>query len=84
VLLLFFRFIHALATLLFGSLTSCYVMLADGAMAYWGNPIIPAVLCATAGGMIVSLLTPRNTVSHEEACEILAKERDMMEMGDKA
>lgn len=70
----------AIASLLGGSLISGYVMLSPSVMAYWGNPIIPAVAGAFLAGMVTSLLSPPNTVSPEEANALLTRERDMMEV----
>ena len=46
---------------------------------YWGNPVIPVVVISAVAGILVSLLTKADTVSHEEAVEILSKERSTME-----
>ena len=69
-----------LAALIGGSLTSILIMMHTPSLAFWGNPIIPALIGATFAGIIVSLLTPPNTISQEVALEILANERAEMEM----
>ena len=45
----------------------------------WGNPVIPSLVVATLLGVVVSLLTPDDPCSHEEAVARLAKEREGME-----
>ncbi|MBE8716990.1 sodium:solute symporter family protein [Cellvibrio polysaccharolyticus] len=70
----------AIASLMGGSLISGGVMLSPSLMTYWGNPIIPAMGGAFAAGILISLLTPRNKVSPDEAADILARERDIMEV----
>ena len=51
---------------------------------FWGGAAIPAVICAFVAGVAISLLTPANTVSDDEALEILATERQAMEMHDES
>tara|TARA_R110000850_G_scaffold107824_3_gene219613 strand:- start:743 stop:2236 length:1494 start_codon:yes stop_codon:yes gene_type:complete len=70
----------ALAALAGGAGASLVVMTNEGLNAFWGNPSIPAVLSATVAGVAVSLMTPRNAVTDEEALEILSAERQLMEM----
>lgn len=69
-----------LATLIGGAACSITIMNVDDWMKFWGNPIIPAVFCAMVAGIIVSLLTPRNKISTDDALAILASERETMEM----
>jgi SSS family solute:Na+ symporter len=70
----------AIASLIGGSAISACVMLSPALMTFWGNPIIPALGGAFAAGIIISLLCPRNNVSADEATDILARERDIMEV----
>jgi SSS family solute:Na+ symporter len=51
--------------------------------AYWGGASIPSVVCAAVAGMAVSLLTPPNTISDEQALKVLAQERQAMEMHEE-
>ena len=46
---------------------------------YWGNPVIPSLAVSVSIGVVFSLFTPPDPVSHKEAIEILAKEREAME-----
>lgn len=69
----------AIASLVGGSAISAWVMLSPAIMSWWGNPIIPALLGALGAGVLVSWLTPANSVSPEEASALLARERDLME-----
>lgn len=69
----------ALATLLCASVGSISVMLHADWNTYWGNPSIPSVIAALIGGVIVTLLTPANTVSDEEALAIINEQRRAME-----
>lgn len=66
----------AIASLVGASATSFSIMLSPTAMATLGNPIVPAVSIALAAGIIVSLLTPRNSISSERALELLAEQRN--------
>ena len=59
---------------------------ADGVIswkAYWGNATIPAVTTALVMGIIVSLSTPKRTITDEEALKILEDERKAMEMHEE-
>ncbi len=69
----------AVATLVSASATSLAIISHDGWTAVWGNPSIPAVLVATAGGVVVSLLTPASRVSDAQALAVLDEERKRME-----
>ena len=51
--------------------------------AYWGGPILLALASATAAGVLVSLITPPNTVTDEQALALLAEERQAMEMQEE-
>ena len=46
---------------------------------YWGNPVIPSLAVSVAIGVVFSLLTPPDPVSHKEAVKLLASEREAME-----
>lgn len=69
----------AVATLLGASVTSLAVIANGDWSAFWGNPSIPAVLVATFGGVVVTLLTPASRVSEAEALARLDHERERME-----
>ena len=49
----------------------------------WGGPIIPSVVCAGIAGCLVSLITPANVISDEDALQLLANERRKMEIHDE-
>ncbi|WEM41211.1 sodium:solute symporter family protein [Photobacterium sp. DA100] len=69
----------ALATLAGASAASFSVMFNADWTAFWGNPVIPSVTTALVAGVVVSLVTPANKVSKEEAQAILDAERAAME-----
>lgn len=66
----------AIASLVGASATSFAIMLTPTAMASLGNPILPSVGVALCAGILVSLVTPRNTTSPEQALVLLAAQRD--------
>ncbi len=66
----------AIASLVGASATSFAVMLTPAAMTALGNPILPSVSVALLAGIIISLMTPRNSVSADEALALLAAQRD--------
>lgn len=70
-----------LASLISGSLISVIVLMNDSFISYLGNPILPSLFGALVFGVVVSLLTPKGTVSKEEALEILDEERSTMDDG---
>ncbi|WP_457809002.1 sodium:solute symporter family protein [Kushneria sp. EE4] len=70
----------AVATLVAASATSLMVTASDGMKAFWGNPSIPAVLVALLVGVGVTLVTPRSSVTREQALAFLDEERARMEM----
>ncbi|WP_394149252.1 sodium:solute symporter family protein [Vibrio maritimus] len=74
----------AIATLVGASAASFMVILSPSLTTFWGNPVIPSVAVATLAGVAVSLFTPRNMVSPEEAQAILDAERAQMEQGGES
>ena len=52
----------------------------EAAGSFWGGPAIPSLVSAALAGVAVSLATPANTVTDDEALAILAAERRAMEM----
>ncbi|RDW21360.1 sodium:proline symporter [Oceanobacillus arenosus] len=64
-----------IACIIGGSAISFTILFNEALKAYWGNPIIPSLIGALLLGVIVSLVTPRNKISREEALEILERER---------
>lgn len=73
-----------IAAILGGGLCTLVFKLNESWDAYWGGASIPSVVCAAAAGMAVSLLTPPNTVSDEQALRTLAEERQAMEMHEES
>ncbi|RKS06460.1 SSS family solute:Na+ symporter [Nocardiopsis sp. Huas11] len=51
--------------------------------AFWGNAVIPSLTVALVAGVVVSLITPRTTVTGEEALRRLAEERAELEVGTR-
>ena len=45
----------------------------------WGNPVIPSLVVSVLAGVALSLLTPHDQRSHDDALEQLRKEREAME-----
>lgn len=70
-----------LASLAAGSATALAVTFNADWTAYWGNPVIPSMAAALVAGVAVSLVTPRQTVTAEEALASLAEERAVLDVG---
>ena len=70
----------AIATLVAGMTTASVISVNVSWNDYWGNPVIPAICCASFVGIVVSLLTKKSMVSNEQALALLAKERAEMEV----
>lgn len=69
----------AIATLAAASATSLSIIASASWTAFWGNPSIPAVLAAVVAGVVVSLLTPRNEITPEQALARVTQERVEMD-----
>ena len=50
-------------------------------LSYWGNPILPSITIALIANVVVSLITPAQTITNEEALQILEKERAELDEG---
>lgn len=74
-----FNWQGAIASLIGGSVASVAVLLTDGGTEYWGNPILPALTLAMITGIVTTLLTPKSSISPDQAREILDREREQME-----
>ena len=72
-----------IAAIIGGGFCTAVFMLYDPLDTFWGGAAIPSVVCAAITGLLISLMTPPNTVSSEKALEILAKERRAMEVYDE-
>lgn len=64
-----------IACLISGSAISFTVLNNASFLSFWGNPILPALGGAFIAGMIVSLITPKNNITKEEALRILEEDR---------
>ncbi|TQI78540.1 SSS family solute:Na+ symporter [Serratia fonticola] len=71
-----FNWQGALAALLGGALASITILMHDDWLAYWGNPCIPSVLISLTCGVVMTLLTPANRLSREEALVLITNERE--------
>ncbi|WP_462380928.1 sodium:solute symporter family protein [Pseudomonas sp. Marseille-QA0892] len=69
----------AIATLIAASATSLSIIASPSWTAFWGNPSIPAVIAALVAGVVVSLLTPRNETTPEDALARVTQERVEMD-----
>ncbi len=69
----------AVGSLLAGAAVSLTVMARYND--YWGNPILPALAAALLVGILVSLLTPPQRLTPEQALAQLDREREQMETG---
>ncbi len=70
----------AVAALLGGSAGSFTIIIQENWLAYWGNPIIPAVSCSLVAAIAVSMCTPALTISRAESLKRLVDEREAMEV----
>lgn len=64
-----------IASLIGGSSTSLVIISNDSFSSFWGNPVIPALIIALLTGVLISFLTPKKTISKEEALKKLKEER---------
>lgn len=72
-----------IAAMLGGSVAALVVNNVASFTAFWGNAVIPSLVVALVAGVVVSLVTPRPTVSKEEALRRLTEERSALEVGAK-
>lgn len=70
----------AMASLIGASATAVAFKFIPGWQEYWGNPVIPSLAVSVLAGIVASLLTPRDARSHDDALELLRKERDEMQV----
>lgn len=71
-----FNWQGALSAIAGGAITSFAVLINDSWIAFWGNPCIPSVIISLACGIIMTLLTPPNRLSREEALALITSERE--------
>lgn len=68
-----------LACFVGGAACSCYFMWDRDLNAFWGGSVIPSALAALAGGLIVSVATPKTSVTPAEALNEFVNERSSLE-----
>ncbi|WP_040982534.1 sodium:solute symporter family protein [Oceanobacillus jeddahense] len=68
-----------IAAIIAGSVTSFTVMLNKDLSEFWGNPVIPSLFVSLLTCIIISYLTPKQTISKEEALKKLEDERMIFE-----
>lgn len=67
----------AVGSLLGGAIVSLVII--KGFNDFWGNPIVPAVVAALATGIAISVMTPPQRLTPDQALERLDREREAME-----
>ncbi|MCY9786481.1 sodium:solute symporter family protein [Nocardiopsis sp. EMB25] len=72
-----------IAAMVGGSAAALVVNNVDAYSDFWGNAVLPSLVVALIAGVVVSLVTPRTTVTREEALRRLAEERAELEVGDR-
>jgi Na+/proline symporter len=70
-----------IAAMVGGSAAALVVNNVEAYTLFWGNAVIPSLVVALLAGVVVSLVTPRNQVSGEEALRVLAEERATLDVG---
>lgn len=70
-----------LGAIIGGAVAAMTVNLSPPLTEYWGNPSIPSLVVALIVGVVVSLVTPRRTISDAEALRLLAAERAQLDVG---
>ncbi len=68
-----------LASIIVGSATAITINLHSSWESFWGNSVVPSVVMALLGGIVVSWFTPAQVVTANEALAILEKERKQLE-----
>lgn len=71
-----FNWQGALAALIAGAATSMAVLMNSHWLAFWGNPCFPSVLFSLIGAVVVTLVTPANKMSREQALDMITRERE--------
>lgn len=69
----------AIASLVGASATAIGFKIVPAWNDFWGYPVIPSLAVSAAAGIVVSLITPHDKCTHEEALERLRLEREQME-----
>lgn len=71
-----FNWQGALTALIGGAVVSIAVLVNSSWLAFWGNPCIPSVLASLVSAVVVTVLTPANKLSREQALELITRERE--------
>lgn len=71
-----FNWQGALTALIGGAVVSIAVLINSSWLAFWGNPCIPSVLASLVSAVVVTVLTPANKLSREQALELITRERE--------
>ena len=74
-----FNWQGAMSALLVSLVVSLAVILNPDWLAYWSNPIIPALLSSALIAVLVSMVTPKQSCTSEQALAILQAQRDAMQ-----
>ena len=61
------------------SVTSVLVLLNSSWLEFWGNPVIPALSAGFIFAVVVSLLTPVNRFSRQQALQMITTEREQQQ-----
>lgn len=71
----------AVAAIVGGAAVATIVNMSESMTEYWGYPVIPSLAAAIVAGVLVSIATPRTTVTRDEALRRLAAERAELDVG---
>lgn len=69
----------AIASLVTAFVTALAFRLQPEWTAYWGGSIIPTLVVSSISGVVVTLITPPETLSQEEVVKMLNQKREVME-----
>lgn len=69
----------AASALVVAPLVSATILMQPSWLAYWGNPVLPAVISSACAAVVMSLMTAPTAISRELAWKILTLQRADME-----
>ena len=61
------------------SVTSVLILLNASWLAFWGNPVLPALMAGAIAAIAVSLVTPANRYSRQQALHMITTEREQQQ-----